>query len=34
MIAGTPDYLLAAYFDQKLDVVEKFPKQDVFIAPR
>ncbi|WP_372579960.1 cupin domain-containing protein [Ruegeria hyattellae] len=33
-IAGNPDYLLAAHFNQKLGVVEKFPTQDVFIAPR
>ncbi|TMV07250.1 cupin domain-containing protein [Ruegeria sediminis] len=32
-LAGNPDYLLAAHFDQKPDVVEKFPRQDVFISP-
>ncbi|MCG7521880.1 cupin domain-containing protein [Ruegeria sp. Ofav3-42] len=32
-IAGNPNYLLAAHFIQKLDVIEKFPKRDVFIAP-
>ncbi|MES0883921.1 cupin domain-containing protein [Roseibium sp. SCP14] len=31
-LAGNPDYLLEAHFNQKPDVVEKFPKRDVFIA--
>ncbi len=32
-LASNPDYLLAAHFNQSENVVEKFPKDDLFIVP-
>jgi oxalate decarboxylase len=32
-IAGNPDYLLAANFGKPVSLIEKFPKERVFIAP-
>jgi oxalate decarboxylase len=32
-LASTPDYLLAAHFNQPESVIDKLPKDDVFVAP-
>jgi oxalate decarboxylase len=32
-LASNPDYLLAAHFNQPTSVIDKLPKDDVFIAP-
>jgi oxalate decarboxylase len=33
-LAGNPNYLLAAHFNQPESVIEKFPRDDLFIMPK